>query len=32
MINIEVYQRNGGENSKEWIERNEGYIKALKST
>jgi hypothetical protein len=29
---IEVYQRNGGENSKEWIERNEGYIKALKST
>jgi hypothetical protein len=29
---IEVYQRNGGEDSKEWIERNEGYIKALKST
>jgi hypothetical protein len=29
---IEVYQRNGGENSKEWIERNEGYIKALKSS
>jgi hypothetical protein len=28
---IEVYRKNGGENSKEWIERNEGYIKALKS-
>jgi hypothetical protein len=28
---IEVYRRNGGENSKEWIERNEGYIKTLKS-
>jgi hypothetical protein len=29
---IEVYQRNGGENSKEWSEKNEGYIKALKSS
>jgi DNA/RNA endonuclease G (NUC1) len=27
---IEVYRRNGGDNVKEWIERNEGYIKALK--
>jgi hypothetical protein len=28
---IEVYQRSGGENAKEWIERNEAYIKALKN-
>jgi hypothetical protein len=28
---IEVYQRNGGENSKEWIDRNESYIRALKN-
>jgi hypothetical protein len=28
---IDVYRRSGGENRKEWIERNEGYIKALKS-
>jgi hypothetical protein len=27
----EVYERNGGENSKEWIEKNENYIRALKS-
>ncbi|MDR2820454.1 MAG: hypothetical protein LBB60_08010 [Desulfovibrio sp.] len=27
---IEVYQRSGGENSKEWIEKNENYIRALK--
>jgi hypothetical protein len=28
---IEVYQRNGGDNSKEWIEKNENYIRVLKN-
>jgi hypothetical protein len=28
---IEVYQRNNKENSKEWIEKNENYIRALKN-
>jgi hypothetical protein len=28
---IEVYQRSGSQNGKEWIEKNEGYIKALKN-
>jgi hypothetical protein len=28
---IEVYRRSGEENSKEWIERNEDYIKSLKN-
>jgi hypothetical protein len=28
---MEVYQRSGVENSKEWIEKNENYIRALKS-
>jgi hypothetical protein len=27
----EVYQRCGGENSKEWIDKNENYIRALKN-
>jgi hypothetical protein len=28
---IEVYRRNGGENSAEWIKKNEDYIRALKN-